>query len=67
VTGGGAADSAGLRPGDVVTRIDGQAVDDGIELIVAIRSRLPGDVATLVYRRAGEVDSVEVVLGEKTG
>jgi putative serine protease PepD len=67
VTSGGSADRAGLRPGDVVTRIDGQVVDDGIELVVAIRSRVPGDVITLAYRRAGQQDSVEVVLDEKTG
>jgi putative serine protease PepD len=64
---GGAAADAGLRAGDVVTRIDDQVVEDGIELIVAIRSRLPGDVVTLGYRRDGRVDSVEVVLDEKTG
>jgi putative serine protease PepD len=67
VTRGGTADSAGLRAGDVVTSIDGQPVDDGIELIVAIRSRLPGDVVTLAYRRAGQVDSAEVLLDEKIG
>ena len=70
VTPGGAAESAGLRSGDIVTRIDGQVVDDGIELVVAIRSRLPGDVVTLVYRRATEgnsLDSVELVLDEKVG
>jgi putative serine protease PepD len=67
VTGGGAADAAGLQAGDVVTRIDDQVVDDGIELVVAIRSRLPGDVVTLVYRRAGQVDSLEVVLDERIG
>jgi len=67
VTNGGAADSAGLHAGDVVTRIDGQAVDDGIELVVAIRSRLPGDVVTLDYRRAGQAGSTEVLLDEKVG
>ncbi len=67
VTRGGAAEAAGLRAGDVVTRLDGQVVDDGIELVVAIRSHLPGDVVTVVYRRAGQVDSTEVLLDEKIG
>jgi putative serine protease PepD len=67
VTRDGAAESAGLRAGDVVTRIDDQVVDDGIELVVAIRSHLPGDVVTLVYRRAGQVGSAEILLDEKIG
>ncbi|HEX2176818.1 MAG TPA: trypsin-like peptidase domain-containing protein [Nocardioidaceae bacterium] len=61
------AADAGLRDGDVVTRIDGDVIEDGIELIVAIRSHLPGDVVTLVYRRGGDVDTVRVRLGEEVG
>jgi putative serine protease PepD len=64
---GSPAAAAGLEVGDVVTRMDGETVDDGIELIVAIRSRLPGDQVTLVYRRGGETTSVQVQLDEKVG
>jgi len=67
VTTEGPAEDAGLQEGDVVTSIDGDVVDDGIELIVAIRSRLPGEVVTLEYRRGGEVSSAEVRLDEEVG
>jgi putative serine protease PepD len=67
VESGSPAAAAGLEVGDVVTRMDGEMVDDGIELIVGIRSRLPGEQITLVYRRGGETASVQVELGEKVG
>jgi putative serine protease PepD len=67
VTSGSPAEAVGMRDGDVVTRIDGQVVDDGIELIVAIRSRVPGQVVTLEFRRDGQAHTVEVLLDEKVG
>ena len=67
VESGSPAAAAGLEVGDLVTRMDGEVVDDGIELIVGIRSRLPGDQVTLVYQRAGDTESVRVELDEKVG
>jgi putative serine protease PepD len=67
VTAGSPADDAGLENGDVVTRIDGEVVDDGIELIVDIRSKMPGQLVTLMYRRDGETSSVQLRLGEQVG
>jgi putative serine protease PepD len=67
VVAGGPAEEAGLQDDDVVTSIDGDVVDDGIELIVAIRSRVPGDVVTLEYRRDGDVASADVRLDEEVG
>ncbi|MEJ7690705.1 MAG: PDZ domain-containing protein [Nocardioidaceae bacterium] len=42
VDAGSPADQAGLESGDVVTKIDGDGVHDGVELIVKIRSFAPG-------------------------
>ena len=64
---GSPAERAGLQAGDVVEALDGTPVTDGIELIVAIRSHVPGDTVRLVYRRDGERRSVEVTLGEEVG
>jgi putative serine protease PepD len=67
VTPNGPADRAGLRAGDLVTRIDDQAVQDGIELIVAIRSRVPGDTVILTVVRDGDPDTLDVRLGGRVG
>ena len=47
VTRGGAAERGGLRPGDLVVKVDDRRVDSGIALIAAIRSRAVGDTVTL--------------------
>ncbi|WSA40438.1 trypsin-like peptidase domain-containing protein [Streptomyces sp. NBC_01808] len=64
VTPGGPADSAGIEPGDVITGVDGEAVHNGEELIVKIRSRSPGDDLSLTVERDGEELTVDVTLGE---
>lgn len=63
VQSGEGADKAGLKPGDVITRIDGRVVADATELIVAIRSHQPGD-ALSVMLASGR--TVTVVLGADT-
>ena len=64
---GGPAEKAGLEPGDVILAIDGEAVDGSSELIVAIRSRSPGDTITLTVRRDGDEQDVRVTLGATEG
>lgn len=49
---GGAAERAGLRPGDLLLAVDGVAVDDGIAFIDIIRAA-PGKVVQVALRRAG--------------
>ena len=41
---GGAADRAGIKPGDVITALDGQPITDEDAFVVAIRAHAPGDV-----------------------
>jgi putative serine protease PepD len=67
ITDGSPADRAGMRSGDLITRIDGVEVADGIELIVRIRSYAPGDSVTLTVRREGRTEQIEVVLGREDG
>ncbi len=65
VTPGGPGDEAGIEPGDVITHFDGQPVTTPSELIVAVRSRAPGDTVVLTVRSdGGEAREVEVVLDE---
>ncbi|MCK7624119.1 trypsin-like peptidase domain-containing protein [Streptomyces sp. RS10V-4] len=63
VTPGGPGARAGLRPGDVITRVDGAPVHSGEELIIKVRSHRPGDVLTLTVQRDGAERSVRLTLG----
>lgn len=66
VTPNGPAQSAGVRSGDVVTQIDGRAVNGADEFIVAIRAKQPGDTVTLTIDRNGSTSEVTVTLGSET-
>jgi putative serine protease PepD len=67
VDGRGPADKAGLRANDVITKIDGQAVDTMEELIVDVRLRRPGDVVVLDYARGSTRAQARVTLGGRDG
>jgi putative serine protease PepD len=62
VTQGGPADQAGIRPGDVITKINGRVVTATDELIVAIRAQAPGTTVTLTVRRGSSLKEVRVKL-----
>ena len=64
---GSPAEKAGLKKGDVVTKLDDRAVTDSPTLIVAIRSHLPGDEVTLLVKRGGEEEKLQVTLDSKVG
>ncbi|CAM5269616.1 protease [Streptomyces spiroverticillatus] len=63
VTPGGPGAQAGIKPGDIITKIDGQRVHSGEELIVKIRSRRPGERMGLTLERDGKAQDVTLVLG----
>ncbi|KRF07826.1 hypothetical protein ASG88_03215 [Nocardioides sp. Soil777] len=67
VNDGTPAQDAGLVEDDVVTRVDGAPVTDGIALIVAIRTHQPGDTIEFTVRRDGEERTVEVTLDGEVG
>jgi putative serine protease PepD len=64
---GGPAEAAGLRPGDVITALNGGKVADSAELIVAIRSHRPGETVTLTVKRSGDERQVRVTLAATKG
>ncbi|GAB7031204.1 trypsin-like peptidase domain-containing protein [Streptomyces sp. NPDC021749] len=63
---GGPGAKAGIRPGDVITKVDGAAVHSGEELIIKIRSHRPGDTLALTLQRDGKERSVRLRLGSST-
>lgn len=67
VTPGGPAAKAGLRPGDVITKVDGQRVHNGEELIVKIRAHRPGDRLELTLTRDGKELTKTLTLGSSQG
>lgn len=64
VTAGGAADQAGLQPGDVITGIQDQTISTTEELNAVKNQYKAGDTITLTYVRAGETKKVDVILAE---
>lgn len=64
---GGPSDTAGIKPGDIITRLDGRSINDSTELVVAIRSHAPGDVVDLEFTRGGQSKQAKVTLGTASG
>jgi putative serine protease PepD len=62
VTSGSPADDAGLRAGDLVTRVGDRKVTDVDSLVVAIRDHAPGDHVVVTYRRGGQEEKATVTL-----
>ncbi|HUT59571.1 MAG TPA: PDZ domain-containing protein [Phycisphaerae bacterium] len=59
---GSGADKAGLKPGDVILRIDGQRMLDPGELVRLVTGHGVGDQLKVTYRREGKERSATVVL-----
>ncbi|WP_053751727.1 S1C family serine protease [Streptomyces sp. MMG1533] len=67
VESGGPAAKAGLKPGDVITKLDDRVIDSGPTLIGEIWTHKPGDKVTITYERDGKTHTVELTLGSRTG
>ncbi|MCW2837062.1 MAG: peptidase and chymotrypsin/Hap [Marmoricola sp.] len=67
ITAGLPAADADLKVGDVIRKVDGKPVTGSIDLVVAIRSHVPGEKVTLTIERGGKTLDVLVGLDAKTG
>ncbi|MFE1141015.1 S1C family serine protease [Streptomyces rochei] len=65
VSDGGAADDAGLRPGDVIVRLGHTDITTITSLAEALASMRPGDRTKVTYTRDGDERTAEVTLGEQ--
>jgi Do/DeqQ family serine protease len=63
----GAASAAGIRQGDVITRVNGATVSSGAQLSEQIARQKPGDKVKITYLRNGAELQAEATLKGKLG
>jgi Do/DeqQ family serine protease len=64
---GGAAFQAGLRKGDVITKINGVLVYSGADMVGQVATYRPGDKITVSYVRDGKEITTPITLRNSTG
>jgi serine protease Do len=64
VSKGSAAEKAGLREGDVITKVNEAKIEDPADLTETIGSFKPNDEVTVYYKRDGKDMSAKAKLGE---
>lgn len=64
VTPGQPAANAGLKPGDIITTIDGHPIKDGNDLVSIISSHKPGSTVEMGYLRGGQEMHATVTIGD---
>ncbi|WP_420994421.1 Do family serine endopeptidase [Cupriavidus sp. 30B13] len=62
---GGPADKAGVKPGDVLVSVDGQAISDTTALLNAIAQLKPGAEAKMKVVRRGKPAELTVMIGKR--
>lgn len=67
VSGSSAAEKAGLKEGDIITKVDDTRVEDHDDLTTAIRKHKPEDKVTVTYIRDGKENKATAVLGKNAG
>src|ERR1700744_4389591 len=67
VTVDGAAEHAGIKKGDVITKLNGVSVVTGAEMVGQIATYSPGDKITVTYKREGKETTVPIVLRNNSG
>src|SRR5690554_855020 len=65
VSEGGGADKAGIRKGDIITKIDGKTIYESSDLQERVYVLRPGDKVTLTYKRDGREREAVVTLQEQ--
>jgi serine protease Do len=60
---GGAADKAGIKPGDVITRVDGKPISNATDLSRLIADTPPGQKARIEVLRDGKTRELKVAVG----
>ncbi|KPE50323.1 trypsin-like peptidase domain-containing protein [Chryseobacterium indologenes] len=61
------AEDAGLKKGDIITKIDSYAITDFADLSMSIGSKRPGDKVLVTYSRNGKEATTNVTLRDQKG
>ena len=64
VSPGSAAEKAGLKHGDLITKVDELVIESPEDLVRAIGKYAPNDKVTITYKRDGKEQKITVSLGE---
>src|SRR5690606_1178975 len=62
----GAAEEAGLKAGDIITKLDGRVISSSSDLQERVYRLRPGDKVKLTFKRDGKERDVTVTLKEDT-
>lgn len=66
ITKAGAAEKAGLKVNDIITRIGDEEISDSETLSELIAAKKPKELVKVTYKRGGKETSVKATLGERT-
>lgn len=61
----GPADEAGVKPGDILLAVDGQAVADSSEMLNLVAALSPGKTVTLTILRNNSERSIKIKIGKR--
>ena len=67
VTPDGAAEHAGIKKGDVITKLNGLPVATGAEMVGQIATFSPGDKINVTYKRDGKESTIQIILRNNSG
>ncbi|MEI6946104.1 trypsin-like peptidase domain-containing protein [Paraflavisolibacter sp. H34] len=67
VSGDGGAAAAGIKKGDIITRVNGQEVGSGLQMSAQVASFRPGDKISITYNRSGKEYTAQVTLKKQAG
>ncbi len=67
VEGGSSGAKAGLKDGDVITKVDDEVIDGSESLVATVRGHRPGDKVTITYLRDGKTQTTTATLGSDAG
>ncbi|GIH48842.1 S1C family serine protease [Microbispora rosea] len=66
ITAGSPAEKAGLKEGDLITKINDKVVDSAEALVGTIRSSRAGDKVTITFTRDGKENTITTALAEQS-